>query len=150
MCQSHNATVSHPSVLRPFTNYQQCLRHSTRSARNVLEAAKQGLLGTMADVYNRITGRHFNDVNVATLLKFTDLDPRVQKHLAKVYTTLTFAVALATLGVVADLVSHVGGILTTVAALGSLIWLGFTTPADNPVSAVCSRRCYAGCHHSRC
>jgi FtsH-binding integral membrane protein len=86
----------------------------------------------MADFYNRISGRHLNDVNLATLFKFTDLDTRVQKHLAKVYTTLTFAVALATLGVAADLVSHVGGALTTLAAVGSLLWLGFTTPADSP------------------
>lgn len=27
----------------------------------------------MADIFNRLTGRHLNDVNVATLMKFTDL-----------------------------------------------------------------------------
>lgn len=53
----------------------------------------------------------------------------------QVYTTLTLAVGLATLGIVADLVYHVGGALTTIAAVISLVWLGFTSPVtDSPVS----------------
>eukprot|EP00879_Flechtneria_rotunda_P000617 GHRR01000730.1.p1 GENE.GHRR01000730.1~~GHRR01000730.1.p1 ORF type:complete len:249 (+),score=79.29 GHRR01000730.1:182-928(+) len=82
----------------------------------------------MADFFNQITGRHLTSVSAATLFKFTDLDPRVQKHLTKVYTTLTLALGLATLGVIADVLYHVGGALTTIAALVSLVWLGFTQP----------------------
>jgi FtsH-binding integral membrane protein len=83
------------------------------------------------DMFNRMTGRTFDNISPATLLKFTDLDTRVQKHLTKVYATLTLAVGLLSLGVAADVVFHVGGLLTGLASFGSLLWLGFTTPADS-------------------
>lgn len=82
------------------------------------------------EMFNRMTGRTFDNISPATLLKFTDLDARVQKHLTKVYATLTLAVGLLTLGIAADVTFHVGGALTALASFGSLIWLGFTTPAD--------------------
>lgn len=68
----------------------------------------------------------------ASLLKFTDLDPRVQKHLTRVYATLTLALVVAALGTTANLVLHIGGWLTTLAAFGSLMWLVMTpaTPAN--------------------
>ncbi|KAF8062010.1 TMBIM6 [Scenedesmus sp. PABB004] len=78
------------------------------------------------DLYNRLTGRTGFNASPATLLKMTDLDPRVQKHLSKVYATLTLAAGVAALGVAADLALHVGGVLTGLASLVSLIWLGFT------------------------
>lgn len=75
------------------------------------------------DFVNRFTGRQFTP---STLLKLTDLDPRVQKHLSKVYATLTAAVVLAVIGSATDVVFHIGGVLTTLLAFGSLLWLSFT------------------------
>jgi hypothetical protein len=57
----------------------------------------------------------------------------------QVYATLTLAVGLLTLGVAADVTFHVGGTVTALASFVSLIWLGFTTPADSQVS--CSNAC---------
>jgi len=81
------------------------------------------------DAINRFTGRQFN---VNTVLKFTDLDSRVQKHLAKVYATLMAAVMLAAVGIATDVMYSIGGTLTMCVAFGSLIWLSFTPPtAEN-------------------
>jgi hypothetical protein len=51
----------------------------------------------------------------------------------QVYATLTLAVGLLTLGIAADVAFHIGGVLTGLASFGSLLWLGFTTPADSQV-----------------
>jgi len=49
----------------------------------------------------------------------------------QVYTTLTLALAVATAGVFADVTLHVGGMLTTIAAFVSLMWLAFTPAAPD-------------------
>jgi hypothetical protein len=49
----------------------------------------------------------------------------------QVYTTLTLALAVASAGVFADVTLHVGGILTTIAAFVSLMWLAFTPAAPD-------------------
>jgi hypothetical protein len=59
----------------------------------------------------------------------------------QVYATLTLAVGLLTLGVAADVAFHVGGVLTGLASFGSLLWLGFTTPADSQVRCCCCCCC---------
>lgn len=82
----------------------------------------------MADLYNRLTGRHFAHMNPASLLKFSDIDPRVQKHLVRVYATLAAALLTAAVGVAADVTFHIGGLITTLAAFGSLLWLSFSNP----------------------
>jgi FtsH-binding integral membrane protein len=75
------------------------------------------------DFVNRFTGRQFTP---NTLLKFTDLDPRVQQHLTKVYATLTAAVVLSAVGIATNITFHVGGFLSIILAFGSLTWLAFT------------------------
>lgn len=57
-------------------------------------------------------------------------------HHTQVYTTLTLALAVLCVGITADVFTHVGGLLTTVAGFGALTWLTLTpaTP-DNLVSA---------------
>jgi hypothetical protein len=54
-----------------------------------------------------------------------------------VYATLTAAVLLSALGVFFNITFHVGGVLATLAAFGSLTWLAFTprTP-DNQVRSL--------------
>jgi FtsH-binding integral membrane protein len=81
------------------------------------------------DFVNRFTGRQFTP---STILKFTDLDTRVQKHLTKVYATLTAAVVVAAVGIAFNITFHIGGVLATLAAFGSLTWLAMTpaTPAN--------------------
>ncbi len=55
-------------------------------------------------------------------------DPRVQKHLVRVYATLAAALLTAAVGVAADVTFHIGGLITTLAAFGSLLWLSFSNP----------------------
>jgi FtsH-binding integral membrane protein len=59
---------------------------------------------------------------------FSEIEPRVQRHLVKVYATLLLAVASAAGGALVDSFVHIGGIFTTLAALGVMVVLA-TTPA---------------------
>lgn len=71
----------------------------------------------------------------------------MQAHLANVYATLTAALLVAALGVIAEVWLSLPPVVGTVLAFGSLAWLAFTprTP-DNLVScAVCARVCCAQC-----
>lgn len=77
------------------------------------------------DFVNRLQGRAFNP---ATLLKFTPLHPQVQQHIVRVYATLACAVLCASAGATAHLMFNIGGTLTFLGALGSMIWLLFTPP----------------------
>lgn len=55
----------------------------------------------------------------------------------QVYATLTAAVLLSALGVFFNITFHVGGVLATLAAFGSLTWLSFTPhTADNQVGGL--------------
>lgn len=75
------------------------------------------------DFVNRFSGGAFENVRPATILKFTDLDPRVQQHLQRVYATLTCALAVCTFGVYANVAWHVGGLFTMLAGVGCLATL---------------------------
>lgn len=68
---------------------------------------------------------------LASLLRNNQIEPRVQAHLVRVYTTLLMAVACAAGGAAVDGFSGIGGMLTTLAALGVMAWLAATpaTPA---------------------
>jgi hypothetical protein len=83
---------------------------------------------------------HSNVLHVACVLQF--LCSRLLTDFLQVYATLTLAVGLLTLGVAADVAFHVGGVLTGLASFGSLLWLGFTTPADSQVCCCCCCRCF--------
>lgn len=68
--------------------------------------------------------------------------------LLQVYTTLVFAVAMAAIGVATDIAFHVGGILTTVAAIGSMLWLMSTSAApENQVRHAALKRHPMQVHH---
>lgn len=86
------------------------------------------------DFVNRMTGRNFEAISPSTLLKFTDLDPRVQKHLQKVYTTLTCALAVMAVGAFCDVSFHIGGMLTNLVAMGCLFALVATQPTPTNLS----------------
>lgn len=75
------------------------------------------------DFVDRMAGRSFN---FGALLKFTDLDPRVQNHLKRVYATLACALVVAAIGSVAHLTLHVGGLISFVGGLVSITWLLLT------------------------
>jgi len=73
--------------------------------------------------------------SLSALLAANDVSPRVQRHLVRVYATLLMAVACAALGAAADAWLHLGGMLTTLAALGTMAALAATpaSPATLPL-----------------
>jgi Bax inhibitor 1 len=64
----------------------------------------------------------------------SEIEPRVQRHLLKVYSTLLMAVACAAAGALFDSLFRVGGVLTSLLALGAMLWLA-TTPATQATLA---------------
>ncbi|KAJ1391728.1 Bax inhibitor 1-related [Sesbania bispinosa] len=68
--------------------------------------------------------------NYDTLKNFRQISPVVQNHLKQVYFTLCFAVVAAAVGAYLHVLFHVGGFLTTVACVGSSIWLLSTPPNE--------------------
>lgn len=86
------------------------------------------------DYVDRFSGRgsFAEQLNPATLFKFSDLTVPVQQHLQRVYITLAGALLAAAAGVYTNLVSGIGGWLAIVGFIGSTFWLA-STPA-NPAS----------------
>lgn len=76
-------------------------------------------------------GRNAN-VNFDALKNFNALSSGVQKHLQRVYLTLTAAVLVAAVGVYAHTLLNLGGTLTHLGFIGLTIWLTMTpaTPAQ--------------------
>ncbi|KAK9829802.1 hypothetical protein WJX72_007986 [[Myrmecia] bisecta] len=74
------------------------------------------------DYVDRMFGRQ-QAVNLDNVFKFTDLSPTVQKHLQKVYLTLTCALLAATVGVVVSVFTGIGGLLTMLGFMGCVFGL---------------------------
>ncbi|XP_061343947.1 bax inhibitor 1-like [Gastrolobium bilobum] len=68
--------------------------------------------------------------NYDTLKNFRQISPVVQNHLKKVYFTLCFAVVAAAAGAYLHVLCNIGGFLTSVACVGSSIWLLSTPPYE--------------------
>ncbi|KAI4315202.1 hypothetical protein L6164_028036 [Bauhinia variegata] len=62
-----------------------------------------------------------------TLKNFRQISPVVQNHLKQVYLTLCCAVIASAVGAYLHILWNIGGFLTTVACMGSMIWL-LSTP----------------------
>eukprot|EP00296_Roombia_truncata_P000709 JP436398.1.p1 GENE.JP436398.1~~JP436398.1.p1 ORF type:complete len:258 (+),score=49.68 JP436398.1:102-776(+) len=62
----------------------------------------------------------------------SNLTPAVQTHLTHVYAALCATVLMAAFGAFADIITHMGGLLTTLCTLGMLVLLG--SSRDQPVS----------------
>ncbi|CAM9536671.1 unnamed protein product [Pylaiella littoralis] len=62
-------------------------------------------------------------INIGALLKANDITLDVQRHLANVYAALAATVLACAFGAAADLWLHVGGLLTSFAGLGAMMWL---------------------------
>lgn len=77
-----------------------------------------------------------------SVLKFTNLDPRVQTHLSRVYALLAAAAAVAALGSYAHISFGIHGVLTQIAAFACLISLGFM--ANNPGNQTKRVACLGG------
>ncbi|CAJ2645887.1 unnamed protein product [Trifolium pratense] len=71
-----------------------------------------------------------NRWNSNTLRNFGEISPKVQNHLKQVYLTLCFAVAAAAVGAYLHVLLNLGGFLTTIAGIGSGIWLLSTPPYE--------------------
>lgn len=71
-----------------------------------------------------------NRWNYDTLKNFRQISPVVQNHLKQVYFTLCFAVVAAAVGAYLHVLLNIGGFLTTVACVGSSVWLLSTPPFE--------------------
>ena len=73
----------------------------------------------------------------------------MQKHLLRVYATLSAALVLAAVGCAVDMTYHIGGLLTWIVSFGALVGLGMstTTPATL-VSNGCKSCNYACMMHA--
>ncbi|KAJ7944682.1 Bax inhibitor 1 [Quillaja saponaria] len=58
-----------------------------------------------------------------SLKNFRQISPLVQNHLKQVYLTLCCTLIAAAVGVYLHLLWNIGGLLTTVACMGSIVWL---------------------------
>ena len=72
-------------------------------------------MATMDSTFNRFSSSKF-DLNA--LLKTQGISARTQRHLARVYATLTGGIVVAALGAAIDTRIHFGGFLTTIGAIG--------------------------------
>lgn len=81
------------------------------------------------DYVDRMFGRT-QTFNPNGLFKFTALSPHVQKHLEKVYLTLTGALLVSALGALFSIVTGLGGLLGVVGFVGCTTWL-VSTPCMN-------------------
>ncbi|KAK7502506.1 hypothetical protein BaRGS_00006459 [Batillaria attramentaria] len=77
-----------------------------------------------------------NELFPTSLFKFDNLEPRVQTHLKNVYSTLGVGMLAAAAGGYVHLFTNImqAGFLTTIAALGLLIWLGTTRHSKENLS----------------
>ncbi|CAM9445213.1 unnamed protein product [Discosporangium mesarthrocarpum] len=75
-------------------------------------------------------------INVQSIFKTNDISTEVQGHLANVYAALMSTVIACAAGVVTDLWLHVGGLVSTLAGLGALLWLAIDQDKHNQTKRV--------------
>jgi len=63
--------------------------------------------------------------DLQAMLKSNDISSGTQSHLARVYSVLSFGLGVAALGSWVHLQTHLGGMLSTLATFGFLLWLSF-------------------------
>ncbi|XP_016201483.2 bax inhibitor 1 [Arachis ipaensis] len=68
--------------------------------------------------------------NYDTLKNFRQISPVVQNHLKLVYFTLCCAVVAAAVGAYLHVLWNIGGFLTSVGCMGTMIWLLSTPPSE--------------------
>ncbi|XP_004511734.1 bax inhibitor 1 [Cicer arietinum] len=71
-----------------------------------------------------------NRWNFDALKNFGQISPVVQNHLKQVYLTLCFAVVAAAVGTYVHVLFNLGGFLTTIACVGTSVWLLSTPPFE--------------------
>ncbi|OVA11294.1 Bax inhibitor 1-related [Macleaya cordata] len=67
-----------------------------------------------------------NRWNYDSLKNFRQISPVVQNHLKQVYLSLCCALVASAVGVYLHLLWNIGGFLTTLACMGSILWLNMT------------------------
>ncbi|PIA30946.1 hypothetical protein AQUCO_05300051v1 [Aquilegia coerulea] len=65
-----------------------------------------------------------------SLKNFRQISPIVQNHLKQVYVTLCCALVASAVGVYIHLLFNLGGFLTTIGCMGSIVWLLSTSPYE--------------------
>ncbi|CAL5197929.1 unnamed protein product [Lathyrus oleraceus] len=71
-----------------------------------------------------------NRWNYDSLKNFRQISPVVQNHIKRVYFTLCCAIAASAAGAFVHVLWNIGGFLTTVASIGTMIWLLSTPPFE--------------------
>jgi len=70
-------------------------------------------------------------IKLDTLFANSDLDERVRQHLARVYSTLGMTLGAAAVGAIAHLYFNTGGILSSLACIGLMIYLAIDSDKLN-------------------
>lgn len=79
---------------------------------------------------NTSQGFGYASSNYHFLINLTKITPAVQNHLKRVYLSLSADLVAAAAGVYLHILSDIGGLLTGLAFMGSVIWL-WNIPADS-------------------
>ncbi|CAE7239234.1 tmbim6 [Symbiodinium sp. KB8] len=82
-------------------------------------------------------GAAFNGkLDLQALLKAGDISAGTQDHLARVYLTLCIGLAASSVGAYVHMLTHMGGMLSSLAALGLTLWLAFDADKTNTLKRV--------------
>merc|ERR1711974_562663 len=74
--------------------------------------------------------------DLQAMLKSNDVSAGTQSHLARVYSVLSLGLGVAALGSWIHLQTHLGGVLSTLATFGFLLWLSFDQDKSNQLKRI--------------
>jgi len=85
------------------------------------------------DTINSAMNQKFD---LQAMLKSNDVSAGTQSHLARVYSVLSLGLGVAALGSWIHLQTHLGGVLSTLATFGFLLWLSFDQDKSNQLKRI--------------
>lgn len=119
----HNPTAPspHPHCLLPPATLAAC---SPAALQERAAAASEPQPTVAMDVINAAMNQK---LDLGVMLKDNDVSASTQGHLARVYTLLAGGLAVSAAGAWVHTVTGMGGILSSFAAFGLLMWLAMDT-----------------------
>ncbi|KNA09751.1 hypothetical protein SOVF_150820 [Spinacia oleracea] len=84
----------------------------------------------MESFFQSSQSRFGSSWNFNAFKNLSEISPAVQSHLKQVYLTLCWALVVAALGSYLHILWNFGGLLTTLACLGCMVWIHFTPPHE--------------------
>jgi hypothetical protein len=100
-----------------FAHSGDCLRHIPSPQLS----ASQFLSASM-NTFSTFANQKFD---LQSMLKSNDISTATQQHLSRVYSVLSLGLGVAALGSWVHLQTHLGGMLSTLATFGFMMWLAF-------------------------